>query len=181
MPVNISPWRIVKRLLEQDGAKNKEYDANLDGTVDNSYALQGKTPDDFAPKVHTHTRDQITDLWSTPFWSKIPDKPSSLSVTWASYDSSQRSLGTQYSNGSAVRMVLVTIQFSLNANTSGTITELVNGNTVSSTTFSNSSSNTFNGYASAFILVPPSATYEVSTSGFASTSIVSWVEYDLTL
>lgn len=26
--------------------------------------------------AHTHTRSQITDFWSTPFWANIPDKPS---------------------------------------------------------------------------------------------------------
>ena len=28
------------------------------------------------PSAHTHVRSDITDFWSTPFWSSIPDKPS---------------------------------------------------------------------------------------------------------
>jgi len=29
----------------------------------------------YAPLDHTHTRDEITDLWNSPFWDNIPDKP----------------------------------------------------------------------------------------------------------
>ena len=73
-----SPWRIVKKLLKLEGAENRKYDADLDGTVDNSEALQGNPASAFAPASHTHTRSQITDMWSSPFWDNIPDKPSTF-------------------------------------------------------------------------------------------------------
>ena len=40
--LKLSPWKIVKRKLEQTGAKNVLYDADLDGTVDNSDKVDGK-------------------------------------------------------------------------------------------------------------------------------------------
>jgi len=33
-------------------------------------------PSVFPPEAHTHPRDDITDLFSSPFWDNIPDKPS---------------------------------------------------------------------------------------------------------
>lgn len=30
----------------------------------------------FAPLSHNHTRSDVTDFWSSPFWDNIPDKPS---------------------------------------------------------------------------------------------------------
>ena len=33
-------------------------------------------PSTYPPEPHTHTRSEITDLWSEPFWENIPDKPS---------------------------------------------------------------------------------------------------------
>ena len=32
----------------------------------------------YAPLTHTHSRSEITDFWSTPFWENIPDKPSTF-------------------------------------------------------------------------------------------------------
>ena len=41
---------------------------------------EGGTPlsNKYAPLTHTHTRNEITDFWSTPFWENIPDKPSAF-------------------------------------------------------------------------------------------------------
>jgi len=35
-------------------------------------------PSEFPPEPHTHSRSDITDLWSSPFWDNIPDKPSAF-------------------------------------------------------------------------------------------------------
>lgn len=37
--------------------------------------LDGYDSSYFAPATHTHTRSQVTDFFSAPFWSAIPDKP----------------------------------------------------------------------------------------------------------
>jgi len=36
--------------------------------------IQNK-PSTFPPEAHSHTRSEITDLFSSPFWDNIPDKP----------------------------------------------------------------------------------------------------------
>lgn len=50
------------------------YGVNIYGDI----IYEGNTAlsDKYAPKSHTHTRDEITDFWNTPFWDNIPDKPS---------------------------------------------------------------------------------------------------------
>jgi len=56
----------VAHILEDTGVRNKKYDTDLDGLIDELAS-------------HTHTRDEITDLWNSPFWGNIPDKPSFFS------------------------------------------------------------------------------------------------------
>jgi hypothetical protein len=34
------------------------------------------TPPSLPPSNHSHTRSDITNFWSSPFWANIPDKPS---------------------------------------------------------------------------------------------------------
>jgi len=43
------------------------------GTVDWSYIAN--KPAQYPPEPHTHVRSDITDFFSTPFWTNIPDKP----------------------------------------------------------------------------------------------------------
>ena len=33
-------------------------------------------PTEYPPESHTHTRDEVTDFFASPFWENIPDKPS---------------------------------------------------------------------------------------------------------
>jgi hypothetical protein len=35
-------------------------------------------PSTFPPSPHTHSRSDVTDFWSAPFWGNIPDKPSTF-------------------------------------------------------------------------------------------------------
>ena len=32
-------------------------------------------PSAYPPEAHTHARSDVTDFWNSPFWDKIPDKP----------------------------------------------------------------------------------------------------------
>jgi len=67
----------------------KAYASEFVGTVDysnirlpsgvwanlNADELDGYHASDFAPASHTHSRSDITDFFSSPFWENIPDKP----------------------------------------------------------------------------------------------------------
>jgi len=76
-------------------AKNKMYDTDLDGIVDQAVAgphthvradisdffsspfwdnIPDK-PSEFPPEAHTHSRSDISDFFSSPFWGNIPDRP----------------------------------------------------------------------------------------------------------
>ena len=76
----------------------KAYASEFVGTVDysnirlpsgvwtnlNADELDGYHASDFAPASHTHSRSDITDFFSSPFWDNIPDKPfSSLGSEFA--------------------------------------------------------------------------------------------------
>jgi hypothetical protein len=41
--------------------------------------------DNFSLPSHSHTRSEITDFWSTPFWNNIPDKPSTFTPSAHAY------------------------------------------------------------------------------------------------
>jgi len=66
MPLYV--WDGSKYVRIDDGsgnlnAKNKVYDADLDGLIEQLAS-------------HTHSRGDISDFFSSPFWDNIPDKPS---------------------------------------------------------------------------------------------------------
>jgi len=74
---NILPMSGYTQNLGIDTRKwNSVYAVNIYG--DTIYEGGMALTDKYAPKSHTHTRDEITDFWNTPFWDNIPDKPSTF-------------------------------------------------------------------------------------------------------
>ena len=61
--------------------------------------VDGHHASDFALAGHTHTRSEVTDFWSTPFWSNIPDKPSTYPPEDHTHPASDVTSGT-FSGGS---------------------------------------------------------------------------------
>jgi len=168
-----SPWSVVKKMLKLEGSENVKYDSNLDGVIDNSEKLQGKTPDDFAPASHTHSRADITDFWSTPFWSNIPDKPSALVSFTVNDVTSSRSPGTDYT---ASKPLIVILTVDVN---SGKVSAVVDGTTVAEISTWESWDNADLTLTMPLVFaVPEGSTYRVDVTGTGIT-ISRWIEVEL--
>jgi len=50
-------------------------------------------PSTFPPDSHTHSRNEITNLFASPFWSNIPDKPSKFPPSAHKHDASEIASG----------------------------------------------------------------------------------------
>lgn len=74
-------WAQIKQKLESEGAKNKAYDSDVDGvldvaaipSLDASKITSGVLGLDRIPSL---PRSKVSDLFNSPFWNNIPDKPS---------------------------------------------------------------------------------------------------------
>ena len=155
-----SPWLVVKSMMKREGSENVKYDTDLDGQVD-------------ALAPHTHTRDQITDFFATPFWDNIPDKPSSLVNFTVNDVTSSRSAGTAYT-ASKPLIVILTVTV-----TSGSITAYVDGNPVAEiTTWTSWDNANLSLTTTMTFAVPAGSSYKVEVTG--SMNIERWVEVELT-
>jgi len=100
-----------------DYARNLTFYGNLNPDTDNAHDLgnssyrwrnihginiygdtiyEGGTAlaDKYTPRNHSHSRSEITDFWSTPFWDNIPDKPSEYPPEAHTHDASDITSGT---------------------------------------------------------------------------------------